>query len=390
MAIRETEVKETVAGKKLTVRSSIQWILFLVLGGLLAAGCTLRRHPIETPIISSSEQPDKELFDRAINDLEHSRFTPARLLLQTLLNTYPDSEYTAKAKLAIADSWYREGGTSNLMQAEAEYRDFITFFPMMPESAEAQMRVGMIHYREMEKPDRDPTHARRAEQEFQKLLLNYPSSPFAALGEQRLKEVQEVLAQGLFEVGRFYFLQGNDHAVQARFQELVERYPNFSQADTALFLLAKSLERRGEKTVSEAPQYYSRIVRDYPLSEHVKQAQERLTALGAPIPEADPVAVARMTYEQTHGQPPGMLDKLRGVFHRNPNVSAAQGKLGTPTLTAQGPAQAGAFPATVQSETGASSPTEPASSQAIFLEPLSGSTPTANPGDPPSSSPPRK
>ena len=127
-----------------------------------AGGCTLRRHPIETPIISNSQQPDKDLFDRAMNDLEHSRFTVARLTLQTLINTYPESEYVAKSKLSIADSWYREGGTSGLTQAEAEYRDFITFFPTMPESGEAQMRVAMIHYREMEKPDRDSTHARRA------------------------------------------------------------------------------------------------------------------------------------------------------------------------------------------------------------------------------------
>src|SRR3989337_1570834 len=96
---------------------------------LFLSACGFRRHAIDTPLITDSEQPDKELFDRATDFLEHSRFTEARLLLQTLINTYPDSEYLAKSKLAIADSWYRQGTSSDLAQAEQEYRDFITFFP---------------------------------------------------------------------------------------------------------------------------------------------------------------------------------------------------------------------------------------------------------------------
>ena len=322
----------------------LSWILLVLVGLVWAGGCSLRRNPLETPIISDSLQPDLDLFNRAMNDLERSRYDVARLTLQTLINTYPDSEYIAKAKLAIADSWYREGGTQGLTQAEAEYRDFITFFPTMSEAAEAQMRVSMIHYRGMEKPDRDPTHARRAEQEFQRLLLNYPDTPFVPLAEQRLREVQEVLAQGMFDVARFYFIQGSDRAAQPRLKDLADRYPQFSQADETLLLLARSLERTGEQTAAEAPSYYTRIVRDYPLSEHAEEAKQRLAEMGTSVPEADPAAVARMTYESTHEESPGLFDKMMGAFFRRPNVSAAQGKLGLPTMTAQGPAQASAFP----------------------------------------------
>ncbi|MBI4458494.1 MAG: outer membrane protein assembly factor BamD [Acidobacteria bacterium] len=354
------------------------WLLLAIASIVLASGCG--RRPYETPIVTNSQQPDKELFDRAIRDLESSRFNVARFTLQTLINTYPDSEYLAKAKLAIADSYYREGGSSNLLQAEAEYRDFITFFPTLPESGEAQMRVAMIHYHEMEKPDRDPTHARRAEQEFQKVLLNYPEGPFTPLAEQRLREVQEVLAQGTFDVGRFYFILGNDTAAQVRLKEVVERYPNFSQADGALYLLGRSLERSGEKTVAEAIPHYSRIIQSYPLSGRVKEAKERLTALGAPIPEPDPGAVARMTYENTLAQAPGMFDRVFGGFGRRPNVSAAQGKLGPPTLTAQGPAQAGALPSVVLQPQGSAPGSSP--SQAIFLEPVPQSGTTSTPPGP--------
>ena len=111
----------------------------------------------------ASRQPDKELFDKAMVALKKGRFDVARLDLQTLLNTYPNSEYQMRAKLAVGDAWFKEGGTAALTQAESEYKDFITFFPQAPEAAEAQMKVADIYFMQMEKPDRDFNNAQRAE-----------------------------------------------------------------------------------------------------------------------------------------------------------------------------------------------------------------------------------
>src|SRR5690349_344845 len=149
-------------------------VLAFVIAGL--AGCRTNKH-VNNPLANvGSKQPDKVLFDRAMDQMKHNRFDQARIILQTLINTYPDSEYIARAKLAVADSWYAEGGSTALTQAEVEYRDFETFFPNMPESAEAQLKIANIHYQQMEKPDRDFTHAMRAEDEYRQLIQQYPDS----------------------------------------------------------------------------------------------------------------------------------------------------------------------------------------------------------------------
>src|SRR5207247_5783402 len=146
-------------------------ILLCVLA--LAVGCTNKK--VSNPLANvGSKQPDKVLFDRAMDAMKHNRFDVARLTLETMINTYPDSEYIARAKLAVADSWYAEGGSTSLSQAEAEYKDFETFFPNMPEAAEAQVKIANIHYQQMEKPDRDFTHAMRAEEEYRQVILQYP------------------------------------------------------------------------------------------------------------------------------------------------------------------------------------------------------------------------
>src|SRR5579871_2197900 len=147
---------------------------------LLTASCGFKRKKYENPISKDTQQPDKVLFDKAIKDIEHGRYEVARLTLNTLVNTYDTSEYLAKAKLAIADSWYREGGLHGFSQAEAEYKDFILFYPTMEEAAESQEKICMIHFTQMDKADRDPNNGLRAEQECRTLITQFPirsSSP---------------------------------------------------------------------------------------------------------------------------------------------------------------------------------------------------------------------
>jgi len=159
--------------------------LFVITVGVLAffllSGFGLfHRKKYETPITKDTLQPDKILFDRAIRNIEHGDYEAARLTLNTLINTYDTSEFLAKAKLAIADSWFREGGTHGLAQAEAEYKDFILFYPNMEEAAESQYKVCNIHYKQMDKADRDNAQGQRAEDECRQVMVAFPNSKFVA------------------------------------------------------------------------------------------------------------------------------------------------------------------------------------------------------------------
>src|SRR3979490_872968 len=150
-------------------------IVILVCTLALAVGCTNKK--VSNPLANvGSKQPDKVLFDRSMDAMKHNRFDVARMTLQTLINTYPDSEFIARAKLAVADSWYAEGGSTAMQQAEIEYKDFGTFFPNMPEAAEAALKVANIHYQQMEKADRDYPNAMHAEEEYRSVILQNPAS----------------------------------------------------------------------------------------------------------------------------------------------------------------------------------------------------------------------
>jgi len=302
-----------------------------VLASLSLAGCFGRKKVSASAPGASSAEPDKVLFDRASDDMKHARYTTARLGLQTLINTYPDSEYLAKAKLAIADSYYKEGGTSGLTQAAAEYQDFITFFPFLDEAAYAQLQIGMAHYRQMEKPDRDRNEAEQAEAAFQNFLEKYPKSELRPGAEQDLRNIQEVLAEGDYRIGNFYFIRHVDRAAAARLAELVSRYPLYSQADHANWMLGEIYERNERNDL--ASQYYARIAKDYPLSPLAADAKAKLVKLNVPVPQPDPTALARMQKEQqTPHKGPGVLGLATGMFKSEPDVHMAA-HTGEPTLT---------------------------------------------------------
>ncbi len=279
---------------------------------------------------SNSAEPDKQLYEKSLEDIKHGRHEVGRLGMQTLINTYPDSEYLAKAKLAIADSYYKEGGTANITQAIAGYKDFIVFFPFLPEAAYAQMQVAMANYNEMDKPDRDNTHTKMAEEEFQTFLQKYPKDPLAPKAEQKLREVQEVIAEGQFRIAYYYYVKGDPRATAGRLAPLVLRYPLYSKTDQALWMLGDEFEKNERKDV--AGWYYARLVKYYPLSNYAAMAKDKLKAFGQPIPQPDPKAMEWMTAEQNTPRPKeSIIHRTMGIMHSAPDVHMAAAH-GTPQM----------------------------------------------------------
>jgi outer membrane protein assembly factor BamD len=259
--------------------------------------------------------PDRVLFETALKDLKKGRYTVARLTLNTLISTYPDSEFMPEAKYAMAESFYREGTTSNLNQAETEFKDFITFFPLNDRADDAQLMIAMTHVRQREKADRDPTQALLAQSELNRMIEAYPDSPLLDEAKSLLREVQEILAEGVFKIGNHYLIRKSYSAAVSRYHEVLDKYPDYSATPDVLFNLAEALR---DADNPESAIYYTKIVTDYPFSTRVVGAKAQLTAMNKPIPDPNPAAIAR-------GKPTkdekGMVGKVFGSFGRRPGIT---------------------------------------------------------------------
>jgi outer membrane protein assembly factor BamD len=266
-----------------------------------------------------------------------------------MLNTYPDSEYRMRAKLAVGDTWFKEGGTAALTQAEAEYKDFITFFPDAPEAAEAQMKVGDIYYEQMEKPDRDYTNAQNAEREYRSMINLFPDSSLAPRAKQKLRDVQEVLAERETEIGLYYGSRENYTASVARLKTVVDTYPLYSKSDQALLGIGDAYagqahaiqimpnipgaikERLRAVYQDRAAEAYTKVVTRYPMAPHVEDARDRLVAMNRPVPEPTEAAIAESEAEEQSRQPLRFTSKTFDIIKHGPSVVEAV-HVGEPSL----------------------------------------------------------
>ena len=340
--------------------------------------------------------PDKVLYDKAVAATKKGHFDVARLDLQTLLNTYPDSQYQMKAKLAIGDSWYKEGGTAALTQAEQEYKDFITFFPNAPEAAEAQMRVGDIYFRQMDKPDRDYSKATHAEQEYRLMLQQFPDSPLVPQAKQRLREVQEVMATRESEIGGFYSTRSNWPATIARYQTVVDTYPQYSHMDDVLvglgdayesearFVRTMKLPEAGKARLEkiyddQAAAAYRKVVLEHSAAPHVEDARDRLDAMHLPIPTPSPEQAAASVALENSRRQYRLEDRARLLILHQPDVVLAA-RDGEPTLSDPSPTLAPHVYTRIVSDFKESlNPATPAAGSAATLNPQPGAQPASAP-----------
>jgi outer membrane protein assembly factor BamD len=235
-----------------------------------------------------------------------------------------------------------------LTQAEAEYQDFITFFPNAPEAAEAQMKVADIYYQQMEKPDRDYNDTQRAEQEYRKMINMFPDSTLVPRAKQKLRDVQEVLAERETEIGLFYGSREDFNAAIARLETVVDTYPLYSKSDQALLgigdayaglskniqaskLAGAMKERLVAVYMDKAADAYAKVITRYPMAPHVDDARDRLVAMNKPIPEPTQEAVAESDAEERSRQPLRFTDKTLDIIKHGPMVVEAV-HVGDPSL----------------------------------------------------------
>jgi len=235
---------------------------------------------------------DKELFVVATREVRKKNYDVGRLLFQTIITTYPDSRYLPMAKLAVADSFFIEGSTPNLIQAIAAYIDWLTFFPTHPLADRVVLKIAEAEMRQIGLPDRDVTRAKRAEVRLKNLLAQYPNTILKDAAKLRLAEVQDNIGLHNLLIANYYYTlsvdqkKGGLKGAQSRLNEILEKYPDFKFMDEVLFKAAITYQI--EEETDQAARYFQRLVSDYPNSKYIDKAKEQLTLMGASIPPTNP------------------------------------------------------------------------------------------------------
>lgn len=213
-------------------------------------------------------------LQKATELIDNDEFEEARRLLIEVKNRDYSQKYAPIAQLKLAES-YMEEEQPDL--AIAEYKRFLRLYPEHAQAPYAQYQIAMIYFGQIEGPDKGAGGARRAMEEFEKLLRDYPRNPYREAAELRIKKCKNLIADYEFLVGEFYYKKGSYNAALGRFLSLLKEFPEYQRIPEVLYLTALSFKESNRP--DDARNYLEALLERFPESEYAEKAQEALNSL---------------------------------------------------------------------------------------------------------------
>lgn len=242
---------------------------------LISVSCRSKGLTLET-LPEETASSDEALFKLGEEYLKKDT-EKGILFLRQVIDSFPKSFYAQRAKILIADTYFKKGDEANLILAAAEYREFISLYPTSPSVPYCQYQIAMTYYKNALKPGRDQTKTIQALQEFRKVVTNYPSSEYARQAEEKIKDCEQRLAEHEFLIGEFYYKAKAYRAAIGRLQDILTKYPDFKKMDAVYFYIADGYFQ--SRNYEAAFPYFTKLLSDFPKSKFVRKAQERLKAI---------------------------------------------------------------------------------------------------------------
>jgi len=246
-----------------------------LLAGLLLAGCHHGR-PKQDPILQLSAD---ESLTQGKAWLAKEKYARARPYFTHAYEVEPNSANGREALLLAADTYYLEGGSTNFIQAEAKYRDYLNRFPTSDQAPYVQFQIANSLAKRMERPDRDQAVTRKGYEAYQDLIRLYPTSEYAAQAQEQVEVVRANLAEHEFMVGRFYMRYGSPQAAAERFQFLLKTYPRYAARDKVMYYMG--LAYRLSSNPEESQKAFDRLKKEYPQSPYIAEISTPKKAGGA-------------------------------------------------------------------------------------------------------------
>jgi outer membrane protein assembly factor BamD len=244
----------------------------------LTAGCSSISLP-SLPSLpwSSSAQPNasaEALYKEGVAFMNNKKYVPAIDRFQKLRSDYPFAPEIVSAELKLGEAYYLN---EQYTEAVETLKEFQAMHPNNENIPFALYISGMAHFDQFSSVDRDQKMTEIAKGFFERIVNNYPNSPYAAKSQEKLTKCLEYLAEHEYDIAAYYMREKKYPAARDRFEGILRHYKTTPTAAKALYELGESY--RLEKNNIKASLAYQALVQHYPTHPLAKNAQAQLSQL---------------------------------------------------------------------------------------------------------------
>ena len=253
--------------KKLLVAISLLSVLIAI------TGCKTKK---DLSLEPSGLGSDEAIYEKA-QQLGRRDAEKARLLYKEILQVYPDSIYARKAKIGIADSYFKQKDVASLIIAASEYQEFVNLYPNSPDSIYAKFQIGKCYERKSKSAGRDQTNTKLAITAYESLQKMYPGTEESDKATPILEKLKQRLGQHYFGIGMANYRLNAFQGAVDRFKQVIDNYPEFSKFPKLYYFTGKSYSKMND--IDSAISFFQKILNSYPKSAYVKRAKKNIKIL---------------------------------------------------------------------------------------------------------------
>jgi outer membrane protein assembly factor BamD len=211
---------------------------------------------------------DKEIYEQAKRRMK-SNPEKARLLFKEVMHLYPDSIYASRAKIGVADSYYRQKDAAALVMAATEYQEYVNLYPNSPDAVYAKYQIALCYIRQIKSAGRDQSNTYKAMQALENMIKQYPGTDEAEEAKKQLEKARNRLALHYFEIGRTNYKIKAYMGAVLRFKQVIDNYPDFKYNDRLFYLIGKCYYAM--RDYNTALSFFQKVVNSYPQSKYMKR-----------------------------------------------------------------------------------------------------------------------
>ena len=247
--------------KRTGIKSSTICLILFATTVFLLAGCGKKFEQMSA----------QEIYDFGSEKFGKGKYSDSIEAYEALIDLYPFSVYVSKAELGIADSYFEK---KRFEEAIPAYQDYLDRHPTSERAPHVVYHLGMCYYSEKMAIDRDQYATSEAQNNFHKLITEYPKSDYYPEAKKKLSEVRDDLARRERYVAKFYYREKEYYASLRRYLRLIRNYPDTKYFEEALYYSAVCYAELGE--FADTEKHLSLLKTKFPDGRYAKKAAKLL------------------------------------------------------------------------------------------------------------------